>query len=306
MNYTDFDYTDLLMIIFMLLVCILSYLQAYMLIRVILLILLSLEAIDIIGLTTYNILLLIPLAIMYVTWNELKEEDTESKTTKIIRKKMNKIMKIMYATWNALHEYDSNNKENKTIRKKINTIMKRIFWIMTIVQTIIIVYIYVRHDVYHYMSEVIWDYGITIEQTFTVEEKIKYLEEYLQISKEYLENDEDKVKAYEDSMIEKTVAEAQTKYPYENDIRERMINALGNIRMHIILDDMRESMLKGISNVRIMDVKEYISEIINKEFLERLNKASEKLDEEMKELYKERRNPLAEDIIKFIKDYLGL
>jgi hypothetical protein len=264
-DYTDFDYIDLIIIIFILLVCILRYLQAYIIIKVIGLVVVSITSIYIIGMTTYNILLLMPIGIMYATWKELEEDDTESQTT-------------------------------TTIRKKINTIMKRIFWIMSLVQMIIIGYIYVKHTSLGYMSEVIWDYGITIEQSFTLEEKINYIDQYIPILKEYYENDPT-IKSYEDSMLEQTVAGVQTTYPSENDIRERIINALGNIsniRRHIIINDMRERIIEGISNVRIMDMPQYIMvDIINKELQERLDKARDtvmdNLYEEMERLHKRRR-----------------
>jgi hypothetical protein len=230
-------------------------------------------------LTTYNILLLIPLAFMYATWNQLKEDD------------------------------DTVSKTIKTMRKEINTIMKRIFWIMSLVQIIIIVYIYVRHNLFEYMSEVIWDYGITIEQIFTVEEKIKYLDNYMNMYKEYLEND-DKAKADENNLIEKTVADAQElnkeMHPKINkdEIREMTINAMDNIRRSTIINekDMRERIIKEINNVSISDMKEYITDIINKEFKDRLDKASEKLKEEIQRLYEERKRD--QQFYPFLKNVL--
>jgi hypothetical protein len=202
---------------------------------------------------------------------------------------------------------DTVSKENNTIRKKINTIMKRIFWIMSLVQMIIIVYIYVRHNLFSHMKEVIWDYGITIEQIFTVEEKINYMDKFMNMYKEYLEND-DKAKADENNLIEKTVASVQKIYKYmhpkinENEIREMVINAMDNTRRSTIIDDMRESMLKGISNVRISDMPKYISNIINKELKDRLDKASEKLKEEIQSLYEERKRD--QQFYPFLKNVL--
>jgi hypothetical protein len=309
-----FQYKYIIIIILIILVCILRYLQIYMITGVIGLLVVSIASNYIIGLTTYNILLLIPLAIMYATWNELhKDDDTD----------------------------------------KINTIMKRIFWIMTIVQMIIIVYIYVRHNLFSRMSEVIlWDYGITIEQIFTVEEKINYMDKYITIVTEYYKNNT-KAKAYENIEIENRIASVQKIYKYmhskinENEIREMVINALGNIRMHIIINekDMRERIIKEISNVSVSDMKEYIIEIISKEYKDRLDKAMNNLKEEIQSLYKKRKKAIiidncgffilsiiytilfsddtrpgnrlpdpreevirkvVKDIIKFIKDYLGL
>jgi hypothetical protein len=55
------------------------------------------------------------------------------------------------------------------------------------------------------------------------------------------------------------------------------------------LDQEIRSIIKGISNIRISDLKEYIDEIINNEYTERLTKALEKLEEEVERLEKQRK-----------------
>jgi hypothetical protein len=74
---------------------------------------------------------------------------------------------------------------------KYNHKCKIIFYILVIIQTIIFIIIFLKNKFILYPDEVIWNYGITILENFTIEEKIIIMYKYLEhILNSYLVNEE--------------------------------------------------------------------------------------------------------------------
>lgn len=62
---------------------------------------------------------------------------------------------------------------------KDNVLSKTMFWLNILLQTMICSIIYIKRNMILYMNETIWDYGITITQTFSIDEKLDFIYKYL-------------------------------------------------------------------------------------------------------------------------------
>jgi hypothetical protein len=81
-----------------------------------------------------------------------------------------------------LYIYEEDNlvySKKRRFEYKENKVNQVSFWIMSIVQSCIIVILYIKHNLITYMNEVIWNYGIKITQVFTEEEKLDYMLRYI-------------------------------------------------------------------------------------------------------------------------------
>ncbi len=98
-----------------------------------LLLALSISSLYIVNITTYNLLLLIPLVILYaIRYSNIKGFMVSSVTS-----------------------------------------------LLGIIQILIISVVYIKRNLLLYMSETIWNWGITITQTFTIDEKLDFIQLYL-------------------------------------------------------------------------------------------------------------------------------
>jgi len=62
---------------------------------------------------------------------------------------------------------------------KDNVLSKTMFWLNILLQTMICSIIYIKRNMILYVSETIWDYGITITQTFSIDEKLDFIYKYI-------------------------------------------------------------------------------------------------------------------------------